>query len=96
MDPDPFASGGYGDVYQGTLGGTTVCVKRVRAYVRDGPEKATKACYRYHFLPCPSSLTKPADLLQGGRDVETLGTPEYRTSAGRHYRSIPAGFGMGA
>ncbi|KAF9644146.1 kinase-like protein [Thelephora ganbajun] len=40
---DPFASGGYGDVYHGTLNGSRICAKRVRAYIQDGPQKATKA-----------------------------------------------------
>ena len=38
----PFASGGSGDVYEGTLNGSKVCVKRVRVYSRDGSEKASK------------------------------------------------------
>ena len=38
----PVASGGPGDVYEGTLGGSRVCVKRVRVYSKDGPEKATR------------------------------------------------------
>jgi len=42
---DPFASGGYGDVYDGTLDGLRVSVKRVRVYVKEGPKKATKVCY---------------------------------------------------
>ena len=94
-NPDPFASGGYGDVYRGTLGDTKVCIKRVRAYTRDGPEKAIKVRYRCHCLPCSPSLTKPVDLLQGGGDVETFETPEYRTPTWRHYRSIPAHLGVG-
>jgi len=57
IGPDPFASGGYGDVYEGTLGGSGVCIKRVRAYKSD-PEKATKVCYRYHRLAYLPSLTK--------------------------------------
>jgi len=42
IGPDPFASGGYGDVYQGTLNGSTVSVKRVRVYLQDGPQKVAK------------------------------------------------------
>jgi len=42
---EPFASGGFGDVYEGTLDGSRVCIKRVRVYTRDGPEKALKARY---------------------------------------------------
>ena len=40
---EPFTSGGYGDVYEGTLDGARVCVKRLRAYTKDGPQKAIKA-----------------------------------------------------
>ncbi|KAF9645728.1 kinase-like protein [Thelephora ganbajun] len=43
IGPDPFASGGFGDVYHGTLNGSRVCVKRVRVYIRDGPQKVAKA-----------------------------------------------------
>jgi hypothetical protein len=41
----PVASGGSGDVYEGKLHGSTVCVKRVRVYSKDGPQKATKVLY---------------------------------------------------
>jgi hypothetical protein len=44
IGPDPFASGGYGDVYEGSLDGSRVCIKRVRVYTRDSPEKAIKVC----------------------------------------------------
>ncbi|KAF9645424.1 kinase-like protein [Thelephora ganbajun] len=43
IGPNPFASGGFGDVYHGTLNGLRVCVKRVRVYTRDGPQKVAKA-----------------------------------------------------
>ena len=45
IETDPFASGGYGDVYHGTLDGSRVCIKRVRVYVKEGPKKATKVRY---------------------------------------------------
>ena len=45
VDPEPFASGGFGDVYHGTLDGSGVCIKRVRVYTEDGPQKATKVHY---------------------------------------------------
>jgi hypothetical protein len=38
----PVASGGSGDVYEGTFDGSEVCVKRIRVYSNDGPEKAIK------------------------------------------------------
>ena len=30
VSPHPFASGGFGEVYRGTLDGSPVCVKRLR------------------------------------------------------------------
>lgn len=39
----PVASGGSGDVYEGTLDNIRVCVKRVRVYSRDGPQKPSEA-----------------------------------------------------
>ena len=48
----PVASGGSGDVYEGwLLDGSKVCVKRVRIYSKDGPEKATKVRPRPHHFP---------------------------------------------
>ena len=44
VSPDPFAAGGYGDVHEGTLDGSKVCIKRVRAY-QEGPQRATKVRY---------------------------------------------------
>ena len=46
----PVASGGSGDVYEGTLNRSKVCVKRVRMYSSDGSEVATKVFYTYRFL----------------------------------------------
>jgi len=44
------------------------------------------------MFPVRELLTKPTALLPGGRDVETLDPPKYRTAAGRHYQSVPAHF----
>ncbi|KAF9645415.1 kinase-like protein [Thelephora ganbajun] len=43
ISTDPFAWGGCGDVYRGTLNGSRVCVKRVRIYTKYGPQKFAKA-----------------------------------------------------
>jgi len=94
MGPDPFASGGYGDVYQGTLDGSRVCIKRIREYIMDGPEKAAKVRYQQHHLARWPRLTKPADLLQRGCDVETLDTPEHCAPTWCYYRSLPACFNL--
>ena len=44
IDPEPFVSGGYGDMYEGTLDGSRVCIKRVRVYVKDSRQKGAKVC----------------------------------------------------
>jgi len=92
---NPFAWGAYGDVYQGTLDGSRVCIKRMRVYNRDGPDRAAKVRYYHCHLPCPPSPTKPADLLPGGCNVETPDTHEHRTPTGGHHRSLPTCFGFG-
>ena len=48
----PVASGGPGDVYEGTLDGSRVCVKRVRVHTGDSPMKATKV---HCFTAFPST-----------------------------------------
>jgi len=45
VDPEPFAFGGFGDVYHGTLNGLRVCIKRVRVYTHDGPQRAAEVRY---------------------------------------------------
>ena len=80
-------------MYEGTLGGSKVCVKRVRVY-EDGPQKATKVCYSRRHFPCSPSLTKLTDLLPGSRNVETLSTPKYSTAAWYHYHPLPARFAL--
>ena len=48
----PVASGGSGDVYEGTLNGSKVCVKRVRVYAKDGPMKVPKVWHPVAFSVC--------------------------------------------
>ena len=48
----PVASGSCGDVYEGTLNGSKICAKRVRAYVKDSPGKATRVRCPIVFLAC--------------------------------------------
>ena len=71
----PVASGGSGDIYQGTLNGLAVCVKRVRVYSKEGPKKATKVRHQRHHSSCLPFLTCPPDPLPGGGGVETLVAP---------------------
>ena len=42
IDPYPIASRGLGDVYEGTLDGSRVSVKRFRVYSKEGPKEAIK------------------------------------------------------
>ncbi|KAF9643892.1 kinase-like protein [Thelephora ganbajun] len=41
VDPDPFAAGGYADMYRGTLNDSGICIKRIRIHGSDD-ERATK------------------------------------------------------
>jgi len=83
-------------VYEGTLGRSRVCVKRVRVYTRDGPEKTAEACFCCRHFSCLLPLTKLIDLLPRGRDVETLDTFKHRAAAGYYYHFIPAHFELDA
>lgn len=42
----PFGSGGFGDVYEGTLNGAKICIKRPREYATDDPQERQKSFYR--------------------------------------------------
>ena len=42
--PEPFAEGARGEVFHGTLDGSKVCIKRIKVYTKDSPEKAMKVC----------------------------------------------------
>jgi len=96
VNSDPFASGGYGDVYHGKVDGSRVCVKRVRMYTKEDPKKTTKVCYRRFCFPRPPSLTEPTGLLQGSRDVETLETSKHRTPTRYYSHTLPAHFELDA
>ena len=45
VNSHPFASGGFGEVYRGTLDGSPVCVKRLRAVTEDALPVATQVGY---------------------------------------------------
>ena len=53
IDPEPFASGGSGDVFRGTLGDSEVCIKRVRVYIKLGTKKAARVGFLYSILSYP-------------------------------------------
>ena len=51
IGPYPIVSRGLGDVYEGTLDGSKVSVKRFRVYSKEGPKEAIKVLHQLHF-PC--------------------------------------------
>ena len=96
INRQPAASGGSGDIYEGTLNGSRVCVKRVRVYSKYGPGKATKVRHRFNHFSLPRLLTSITDSLPGGRGVETFDTPKHRSPPGYHPKTSPAHLGMDA
>ena len=50
IDAEPFASGGYGEVFHGTLDGSRVCIKRIKVYTKDPAEKAMKVRRLFHYF----------------------------------------------
>jgi serine/threonine protein kinase len=74
-------------MYQGTLSGSRVCIKRIRVY--QDTQKDLKVRY-WLSLPLFAMTNEIADLLPRGRSVETLDTPKHRTTPGFHSRSLPA------
>ena len=93
--PEPFASGGSGDVYEGTLDGSRVCIKRIWAYIQDGPQKATTVRYPHRHLSRSPLPRKSTDLLSRGYNVEALETPKHRIPTGCHYHfHVAARFGL--
>ena len=91
---EPFASGTYGDVYDGTLDGSKICVKRIRVYTQPGPQKAAKVHCRRRRFPRSPSLMEPIDLLSRGHNVETLDAPKHPMPTGCYYDSLPAHFDL--
>ena len=58
VDPLPFASGGFGDMHNGTLDGKAVCVKRLRVSGRDAMPAATKVRFSLNRFSDTSSRTE--------------------------------------
>jgi len=96
IDPEPFAFGGFGDVYHATLDGSRVCIKRLRMYTSDGPQKGTKVRYSRRRSPHLPSPTKPTELLSRGRNVEAHDTPKHSPTSRCYHRSPPARFELDA
>ena len=45
-------------MYEGTIDGSKVCIKRVRVYIKDDPKITAKVRYVRHRSTCSLSLTK--------------------------------------
>ena len=54
-------SGPHGNVYEGTLDGSKVCVQRVQVYAQDKLQKAAKVKISTPELPSSLSLTQLTD-----------------------------------
>ena len=92
----PVASGGSGDVYEGTLNNSRVCVKRIRVYAKDSSGEPPDVRHiRYHSR-CLLLLTRPTDVLQRGRGVEAVETQEHRPPHLYLRGPFPAHFRMDA
>ena len=75
VEPYPFDSDGFGDIYHGMLDGLSVRVARLRLYRVDiGAKKVS--FFHYYPLSQPSSIN-PTGLLQRGCNVETLEASEH-------------------
>ena len=51
ISPYPIVSRGLGDVYEGTLDGSRVSIKRFRVYSKEGPNETIKVHHRHHYFP---------------------------------------------
>ena len=92
IDAEPFASGGFADVYHGTLNGSRVCIKRVRVYTEESPEWTKKVGCQCHRFLHPRSIMGVIGLPPRGRYMETPGTPKCHTSPGCYYRPSPPAY----
>lgn len=95
ISDDPFVSGGFSDVYEGSLNGSKVCIKRIRVYTKYDPKTFTKVSYVHCRLTLLHHQRNPGTL-PGSCDVETLDTPKYPASPGRYSWPAPAHFALDA
>lgn len=58
INDDPFVSGGFGDVYEGTLNCSKVCIKRLRVYTVNDPKTFRKVRYKHCCLTSSPTPTK--------------------------------------
>ena len=92
----PVASGGSGDVYEGTLDNLKVCVKRIRVYAKDSSGEPPDVRYLRRHSCRLLSLMIPTDVFQRGCGVEAVETQEHRTPHPYLHDSFPAHFRMDA
>ena len=92
VHPNPFGSGSGGDVHHGTLSGSKVCVKRIRAYTQDESQNCAQVRPECRHSPCLSSLTKFTVPLPRGCDLETPEALKHLAPPRCHYYSPAADF----
>jgi hypothetical protein len=92
----PVALGGFGDVFKGILNGSGVCVKRVRMYSQDDPQKPQKVRYLDHCLFSLLLLTKLPGPLSRGYLVEAPKTRKHCSFFGCHCDPSSTHLGMDA
>ena len=63
ISPTPFIPGGSVEVYEGTLDGAAVCIKRFCVPNKDLERNVAKVHRRHSYFLSSSPLTKPADFL---------------------------------
>ena len=74
----PIAHGGFGDVYQGYLGSETVCIKRLRIFVKGDRALVKQVSHPHRLRPEYCVLTSSKVTLQGGCSVETAQPSKHR------------------
>ena len=92
----PVASGGSGDVYEGTLNNLKVCVKRIRVYAKDSSGEPPDVRHLRHHPHRLLLLMRPTDLFQSGCGVEALETQKHRPPALHFGGPFPAHLRMDA
>ena len=89
-------SGSNSDVWEGILGGSKVCVKRVRMHALDSLQTTAEVryqCRRFSYSPLLTELT---DVLPRGCHLEKPVTPKDFTIPRCHYQSPPNRFELDA
>ena len=92
----PFACGGFSDIYEGTYGGSRVCIKKLRIVSASDSGLATKGDTRRCHCRYTSVLMILTDALQRSVAVETTETSQYRPICGCNHPTLPNRVGMDA